>query len=82
MNLARKQKRLWKMKATVIPIVLGAVGTARKGTKKRLEEVEIRRRIDTIQTIVLFKSARILENVQERLAVTQTSEINYQLKLV
>ena len=31
LNLAREQKKLWNMRVTVIPIVVCALGTVRKG---------------------------------------------------
>ena len=48
------------MKVTVIPIVVGALGTVTKGLVKGLEDLEIRVRMETIQTTVLLSSARIL----------------------
>ena len=50
---------------TVIPIVIGALGTVTKGLVKRLEDLEIRRRVETIQTRALLRSARILRRVPE-----------------
>ena len=41
LDLARELKKLWNMKVTVIPIVIGALGTIPKGLVKRLEELEI-----------------------------------------
>ena len=52
LDITRELKKLWNMRVTVIPIVAGALGTFPKGLEKRLEELEIRRRIETIQTIV------------------------------
>ena len=48
------------MKVTVIPIVLGALGTISKGFVRGLEELKIGGRIETIQPIALFRSVRIL----------------------
>ena len=39
------------MKVTVIPIVIGALGTIPKGVVNRVEEIEIRGQVETIQTI-------------------------------
>ena len=38
------------MKVKVIPIVVGAVGTIPKRLVKGLEDLEIRRQVETIQT--------------------------------
>ena len=41
LDLAREVKKLWNMKVTVIPIVIGALGTVTKGLVKGQEELEI-----------------------------------------
>ena len=43
-----------------------ALETVSKNMKKRLEELEIRSRIETIQTTALLKSASILRRVLEK----------------
>ena len=65
LNLARELKNLWKMKVTVIPIAIGALGTITKGLLKGLEDLEMRGWVVTIQTTVWLKSARILRRVME-----------------
>ena len=45
LNLARELKKIWNMRVSVIPVVVGAL--------------EISERIETIQTIALLRSARI-----------------------
>ena len=47
-GLTRELKKPWNMKVTVIPIVIGALGTVTKGLLKRLEDLEIRGRVETI----------------------------------
>ncbi len=49
------------MKVTIIPFVIGAFGTVTKG----MEDLEIGRRVNTIQTPTLLKTARILRSVLE-----------------
>ena len=49
---------LFNMKLTVISIVVGTFGNVLKGLERRLEELEIRRRIEII---VLSKLAGIWE---------------------
>ena len=51
------------MKVTVIPIVVGVLGTIPKRSIKEPEDLEIRRQVEPIQTIVLLISARILRRV-------------------
>ena len=70
LDLARKLKKtkqqLWNMKVTVISIVSGALGTVTKGLLVQgLEDLKIRGRVETIHTLALLKSARILRRVLE-----------------
>ena len=58
-------KKLWNMKLTIIPIVIGALGTVTKGLVKGLEDMEIMGRVETIQNKALLRSARILRIVLE-----------------
>ena len=53
------------MKVTIIPIVIGAFGTVTKGFLKGLEDLEVGRRVETIQT-TLLRSARILRVLETR----------------
>ena len=58
------------MRVNVIPVVVSALGIISKGLERRLEDLEIRGRTETIQTTALLKLARILK---KRLAVSQSS---------
>ena len=74
LDLARELKKLWNMKVTIIPIVNGAFDTVTKGLLKGLEDVEVGGRVETIQTTVLLRTARILRRVLKtwgKLAVPQ-----------
>ena len=42
LDLARELKKLWNMKVTIIPIVIGALGTVTKGLIQGLEDLEWR----------------------------------------
>ena len=48
LDLAKELKKLWNRKLTVIPIVIGALGTVIKGLIKGLEDLEIRGRADLV----------------------------------
>ena len=65
LDLTRELKKLWNMKVTFIPSVIGALGTVSKGFIKGLEDLEIRGRVETIQTNALLRSARIARRVLE-----------------
>ena len=50
LDLAWELKELWNIKVTVIPMVISALGTVTKGLIQGLEDLEIRGRVETIQT--------------------------------
>ena len=45
LDIARELKKLWNMKETIVPIVIGAFGTVTKGLSKGLEDLEVARRV-------------------------------------
>ena len=65
LNLARELKKVWNMKVTIAQIVIGAFDTITKGLLKGLEDLEVGRRVETIQTTALLKTARIPGRVLE-----------------
>ena len=65
LDLASELKKLWNMKVTIVPIVIGALGTVTKGLLKGLEDLEIGGPVDSIQTTPLLRTARRLRRVLE-----------------
>ena len=65
LDFARELKKLWNMKVTILPIVIGAFGTITKGLLKGLEDLEVGGRVETNQTRALLRTARILRRVLE-----------------
>ena len=63
LDLARELRKLWNMKVTVVPLVIGALRTVPKGLERGLEELKIGGRIETIQTATVLRLARILRKV-------------------
>ena len=63
--LAVEQRKLWSIRVTVIPVVTGTLGTAPLSLVRRLEELEITGKIETIQITALLRSARILRKIHE-----------------
>ena len=63
--LARELKKLWSMKVVIVLIVIGALDTVTERLLKEQEDFEITGRVETIQTITLFRTARILRIVLE-----------------
>ena len=54
-------KKLWKMKVTVLPFVIGALRTIPKGFAKRLKDLEIRGKVETIKTTEYWEESWRLE---------------------
>ena len=48
LNFARELKKLWNMKVTVMPIVIGAPGAVTKGSVLRLEDTKRKGWVETI----------------------------------
>ena len=65
LDLAKEFKKLWNMKVTVIPIVIGLLGTVPKRLVQELVDLEIRGQVETIQTTPLLRLAKILRRVLE-----------------
>ena len=59
-DLVWEPKRLWNMKVTVIPLVVRALGTVSRSLGKKLEWLEIREKIETLQAT---KSTQIMRRM-------------------
>ena len=64
-DFARELKKIWNMKITFIPIIIGALSTVIVGLIKGLEDLEIKGRVKATQRTGLLRSARILRRVRE-----------------
>ena len=65
LDLAREMKKLWNMKVTIIPIVIGAFSIITKGLLKGLEDLKGGEREETSQTRAFSRTAWILRRVLE-----------------
>ena len=64
LDLASDLKKLWNMKVTVILILIDAFSTVTKGLLVQgLEDLEITGQVETIRTIAILRSTRILRRV-------------------
>ena len=64
-DLAREIKRLWKVEARVIPIVIGALGMILRGLEENLRTFGIKIKIELIQKVALLGTTRMLRKVLE-----------------
>ena len=62
-NLEIEIQRMWKMKTEVIPIVIGALGTIKKGMENNIRNVSENLNIKSLQKTCLLGTARILRKV-------------------
>ena len=65
LDVARELKKLWNMKMTMIPIVIGTFRMILQGLVKGLEDLEISGQAETIHTTVLLRTVGILRRVLE-----------------
>ena len=59
---------------TIIPIVIDEFVTVTKGLLKGQEDLEVGGRVETIQTAILLRSARMLRRVLETCCHSNSSE--------
>ena len=52
--------KMWKMKTKTIPVIVGALGMIKKGTRKHVNEIPGNLALDEIKKIVLNSTAHIL----------------------
>ena len=57
-DIARELKKLWNMKVTVIPFVIGVLSTVTKRLIQGLKDLEIRGRLETINITTFLRSTR------------------------
>ena len=62
-DLELEIQRMWHMKTVVIPVVVGALDTVKKGMVENIKKVSERATMTEIQKICMLGSARILRNV-------------------
>ena len=62
-DLELEKQRMWHMKTKVIPVVVGALGTVKKGMVENIKKVSERATVTEIQKICMLGSARILRKV-------------------
>ena len=63
LDLARELKKLWNMKVTNVPIMVGDLDTITKGLLKSLEDLDVGGRVESIQMTESLRTARILRRV-------------------
>ena len=60
LDLAKELKKLWNLKVTVIPVVIGTLGKDTKGLVLGREDLKLRGLVETISSDALLRSPKIL----------------------
>ena len=55
--------KMWKMKVTTIPVVIGALGAIKKGMKSNIDKIPGKIYLEELQKITLLGTAHILRKV-------------------
>ena len=63
LELELEIQTMWHMKTLVFPVVVGALGTVKKGMVENIKKVSERATVTEIQKICMVGSARILRKV-------------------
>ena len=85
LDLARELKKLWNMKVTIIPIVIGTFGTVTKGLLKGLDDLEVGGPSGDHTNNSIIENGQNTEKSPgdlRRLAVTQSPVKDHQLTLM
>ena len=85
LDLAKELKKLRNVKVTIIPIIIGALGTATKGLVQEHEDLEITGREENVQNYGIVEIGQNTEKSPgdfRKLAVPQTPVKDHQLKLM
>ena len=53
-------QRMWKLRTSTVPVIVGAFGMIKKGCQKHLDTIPGEFQLQEIQKIVLTSTARIL----------------------
>ena len=62
-DLKRELQKLWNIKISIVPIVIGALGTIPRSLEKHVDKLNAEVNISQMQIIVLLSSARIIRKV-------------------
>ena len=53
-------QRIWKLRTSIVPVIVGVLGIIKKGCQKHLDTISVESQLQEIQKIVLTSTAHIL----------------------
>jgi hypothetical protein len=62
-GLVIELQRMWSLKCTIIPVIIGATGIATKSLRKNLEAIPGKHSIDSLQKTAILGSSHIIRKV-------------------
>jgi len=62
-SLGIEIQRIWNLKCTIIPVIIGATGIIRRGFRKNLEDILGKHSIDSLQRTAILGTSHIIREV-------------------
>jgi len=62
-DLCIEIQRMWNLKCTIIPVIIGTTGIVTRNLRKNLETVPGKHSIDSLQNTAIFGTSHTLRNV-------------------
>ena len=62
-SLCIEIQRMWNLKCTIVPVIIGATGTVTRSLGKHLETVPGKHSIDSLQKTAVLGTAHIIRKV-------------------
>ena len=56
-------KRMWNLKCTIVPVIIGATGIVTRSLRKNLETVPGKRSIDSLQKTAILGTSHVIRKV-------------------
>ena len=63
-SLCREIQRMWNLKCTIVPVIIGATGIVRS-LKKNFETVAVKHSIDSLQKTAILGTSHTIRKVQQ-----------------
>jgi hypothetical protein len=62
-NLCIEIQRMWNLKCTILPVIIGATGIVTRSLRKNLEATPRKRSIDSLQKTAILETSHIIPKV-------------------
>ena len=62
-SLCIEMQRMWNLKFTIVPVIIGATGVVTRSLKKNLETVPGKHSIDSLQKTAILGTSQVIRKV-------------------